>query len=843
MKKILQNKFFIYLFFALIAIYIGTFCRLLPLLHKEKYYTRKLATEVVYNIIKQQSIQEAQNRYPNLSSKEKQRLAERAYRTLLKERADWIKTSIDEGTEKLALNSPGISSGYLLEADSYLFYGLTENIKETGKLGPQIKHGRYFNPLMLAPEGRWEPFLLHPYIGYYFYQIARYFNENIKLIEAVKFVVIVLSGLCVIPFLGICRRLKFSLLATFVGVIFFILSPFFCQRTAYGWYDNDVYNFIFPLLIFFALFSGFLDIDRFKKTVLWAILAAFLTGLYQLFWNGWAFMFMGMSGSLPIVLLINRLLKKDRQTTKNIIIFYFVYFLSSFLFICAFASPYIFLDTIKEGWKMVNNFLATKFDLWPNVFLTVGETQPMPIDKCSFLLGGNPYFLYLALLGPVILFADSIRNKDTENILISTLLNVFSFILLYLSLRAVRFAVLLTVPALIGFTIFVNYAYNFLKYLISRKIAAKFPIINSILLFILPISLLGSLCIPIYASYEICSHINPIYNRTWEKTLLQIKNQTPKNSIINTWWCPGHFITAVAKRGVSCDGATQHEPQTYWIASALLAQDEETAVGILRMINSSGNKALTYLEEEADMLTSDAIDLLKEIVRKNESQARIYLLTKGFSQDMTEALLKLTHSNPPPSYFLFYNELLDTYVTLPYIGNWDFRKAEYLALNKMMAEKNNKESINIPSRDSKDYIGFILSMSGGLPAVSPQYYQVSNNDGIVKFSNGLVLALSTKECFMISADGKRFVRPKSVFYLEDDEIKEKPVSGDTLPYSVLLIEKNKTYSCFLLERSTAQSLLFKLYYLKGKGLKHFRPYIYNEDETTGTTIIVYKIEF
>jgi len=35
----------------------------------------------------------------------------------------------------------------------------------------------------------------------------------------------------------------------------------------------------------------------------------------------------------------------------------------------------------------------------------------------------------------------------------------------------------------------------------------------------------------------------------------------------------------------------------------------------------------------------------------------------------------------------------------------------------------------------------------------------------------------------------------------------------------------------------------ELYYLKGKGLNHFKPYIYSDDPLTKTTIIVYKIDW
>ena len=37
----------------------------------------------------------------------------------------------------------------------------------------------------------------------------------------------------------------------------------------------------------------------------------------------------------------------------------------------------------------------------------------------------------------------------------------------------------------------------------------------------------------------------------------------PENSIITTWWPPGHFIKSMAQRRVTFDGATINFPQAY----------------------------------------------------------------------------------------------------------------------------------------------------------------------------------------------------------------------------------------------------------------------------------------
>ncbi|MEI7750952.1 MAG: hypothetical protein WCJ71_02575, partial [Candidatus Omnitrophota bacterium] len=50
---------------------------------------------------------------------------------------------------------------YLLEADPYHFFSQTEHLLATGRIADVTRGGQYFQPLMRAPHGHWEPCLLH----------------------------------------------------------------------------------------------------------------------------------------------------------------------------------------------------------------------------------------------------------------------------------------------------------------------------------------------------------------------------------------------------------------------------------------------------------------------------------------------------------------------------------------------------------------------------------------------------------------------------------------------------------------------------------------------------------
>lgn len=805
-------------------------------MHRGEPDANKLASLIVYTHLKQQVQQYIESHYPSLSDIDKTRLAQENLTKLIKENQGKLQSMVQEGVRNILDASVKTTAPTLLEADSYYFFGLTENIKETGSISKQIKNGRYFNPLMLAPNGKWEPLNLHPYVGFYLYKIISFFNKKALFISSLLYTVILISAICVIPFVLICAGIGVSPLATFVSSIFLILAPFFTQRTAYGWFDDDVYNILFPLLIILLVFAGINPKTSTKKNILYAFLAAFLTGLYELFWLGWGFMPAIIMASLPVMLIINKVVLRSWQIKKTSV--YFITYLAATCFwVSILISPSTLIHIIQQGLQMLSSYMASKFDLWPNIFITVGETQPMDMYKTSILVCGNPYLIYMALAGPLLYLIKNIFDKNIKHLYYAVILIIFTFITLYLSLKAARFAILLTVPIAIALSLSIDFFYHLLRESIPKYLRLNKPITKGISI-IAVICVLAATYSPIFAAYQIVKRIYPIYNQTWEKVLLQLKNDTPQDSIINTWWCPGHFITAVAKRRVSVDGASQEDPASYWMANIFLAQDEQTAIGLLRMLNLSGNKALDYLHNHCGRLFSDSTEILKKIAPLKRKDALQLLLSNNLSEVDAENILHLTHDGtPPPSYLLNYNELIDMYLTFPFIANWDFKKAEFLLSGA------NGLKIKIPSRTSAGYIDFVWSISGGLPPCSPQYPEVYRNNNFIMFENKFVVELKTMDCFMLSLDGKKFAKPQSLFFIENGDLKEKRFENAAIPFSVLLIEKNNAYQCIMLDRTLAKSLLFRLYYLNGKGLSSFKPYIYEENPLTNTIISVYKINF
>jgi hypothetical protein len=327
--------------------------------------------------------------------------------------------------------------------------------------------------------------------------------------------------------------------------------------------------------------------------------------------------------------------------------------------------------------------------------------------------------------------------------------------------------------------------------------------------------------------------LSQIFNSAWDNTLTKINSETPADSIINTWWPPGHFIKSIAQRSVTFDGSTINYPQGYWLANVFLTEDEKEAAGILRMLNNGANQAADYLTGQGIKL-SQAVKILKTITKLNISEAKKILNSK-LTPEQCDHLLSLTHHSPPPSYLLIYNDLVEKNMELKFVGGWNFEKIE-----ELNSSPNLKKTL--PTGESPEYFQFLWDVAGGPYKYSGVFAEVARRADVASFVEGIKINLKTKECTVNSAKFGSGI-PQSIFYVEDNQWKEKKLPGSKFSYSVILTEEDKHYECVLLDRALAKSMIMRLYFLKGIGLDYFKLFSEESDLTQRTKIVVYKIDW
>jgi hypothetical protein len=403
-----------------------------------------------------------------------------------------------------------------------------------------------------------------------------------------------------------------------------------------------------------------------------------------------------------------------------------------------------------------------------------------------------------------------------------------------LGLSAQRFIILCLVPVSLLFALALEQSYG------ARKKLIRLLRINKSSLRWLEKGLLAlmilSVFVPIiHGQRAIRSLLNPIFNSAWDRALTKLAQETPPESIINTWWTPGHFVKAIAKRSVTFDGASIKGEQAYWLTRIYLANDERAALGILRMLNTSSNQAAEYLQS-LGLPLSMAVPLLLEITKMPETTAR-QALRKVFPENATKEILRLTHTPPPPSYMLIYNEIAENNPMLGYVGKWDFSRIEKLNQTPAALKK-------IPARGSSGYTDFLWGLVGGPFRQSPIMTMNGRNGTKEIFADTLIIDTDTMTAEVRSKTYGQGI-PYSIVYLDPHKkiVTEKPLPGASLTYSVVYFTDRQSKKAILMDRLLANSLIVKMYYFEGKGLEYFEPFAQEQDLTGRTRIFIYKINW
>jgi hypothetical protein len=401
-------------------------------------------------------------------------------------------------------------------------------------------------------------------------------------------------------------------------------------------------------------------------------------------------------------------------------------------------------------------------------------------------------------------------------------LSIFTILCIALTIPAERFQIF----ALIGLFLFLALGLNFILEIMSRTKTR----------WIVPVTTIAlSIILAIKAEHSVRTSITPIFNSVWEEALLSVRNNTPKDSIINGWWPPGHFVKAISQRKVMFDGASLSEgPTGYWMANALLSSNEKQAAGIFRMINLSRNNAVDFLIQKG-LKTSQAVALLKLIASKNDAESAPILQAILKSSDDVQSLLKLTRGGNPSSYILLYNELVDHNIGLNFMGKWNIERIEEINENpKLLAQ--------VPPRNSADYIDFLWSLAGGQSHYSPPLASIGEDESKIYFKENLVI---DKASMTAAIDSPIYGRgsPLRIFYLDQGKQKESKNLRANLGYSVVIYKQNSQLTARLMDNSLADSILIKLFFFDAQGMTNFKLLNEFKDLSGRTSIKIFKIDW
>ena len=206
----------------------------------------------------------------------------------------------DADSKALYTDSSGLP--YFSEMDSYYHLRLTESYVETGLLGDEIINGTQMDMHRNAPDGRpWDytPGII--YLTSYLYDLANQYLGDYSVKEVAFWAGAIISTLAVIPAFIFSRRITNDY-GAIVATLVIVLAPNYFAHTFPGFFDTDMFYYIFPLLFVF-FFVESIRSDNWILKILFAVISIVSMGIFTITWSGWIF-YVAMMGLFSVIYLI-----------------------------------------------------------------------------------------------------------------------------------------------------------------------------------------------------------------------------------------------------------------------------------------------------------------------------------------------------------------------------------------------------------------------------------------------------------------------------------------------------------------------------------------------------------
>ncbi len=737
---------------------------------------------------------------------------------------------------------------YFSEMDSYYNYRLTENFLDHGSFGDAQVNGTDMDLHSFFPPGRsaegFTPMIA--WVTVFFYHVVNLFGD-FPLMEVSFWTSTVVASLCVIPAYLFIRRLTNDYggiaAAVLVGV-----STFYFSHTFAGFFDTDMFIALLSILVVWFLSESITATSE-KKRIIYGVSAAISMLLFSLSWEGWWYIFYLAISAVVVYLLVSKYLfgmetfkswsnyssKVQWLREQPVILPLLIFVGLGSVLMFAFWGGSFFSSLMGPFSAVQLQSSTTTSAAYPNVYISVGELQVPEPDKVVTNVGGYVPVV-LGILGLFILFwgitfkkpkkkpesskKDRKRNKkrntrkkraraaknvqksaetdkapgielDESKVLApgkksnylyyAILFTVWLLITAYSFTKGVRFVEIFAVPLALCAGIFVGFVADYLKGPIKKP---SYHAIAMVVILVL-------VCyMPVSSANTVTNSIVPGTDDAMVNTLSWVKDNTPQNAVMTSWWDYGHLFAAKADRPVTFDGSTQNNGRAYWVAKALYTSNENLSVGILRMLSSSGDDGYLSLENYTHD-TGKTVEILDKILPEDKASAQNILTTQyGLTAEQAQNVTGYTHpDNVNPDLLVTSVDMVSKAEWWSYFGNWDFSVENSTKYGYFMASAN---------------------------ATS------DNNSITIQSGNNVTVQINGTNATGYLKVGNRATQPHRLIIVSDGNKTLDQVVDNESAFSILVVKQDNNLITVAMSRNLEDSMFTRLFFMQGEGLTRFK---------------------
>ncbi|MCS7198946.1 MAG: dolichyl-diphosphooligosaccharide--protein glycosyltransferase subunit STT3 [Caldimicrobium sp.] len=529
------------------------------------------------------------------------------------------------------------------EYDSFYFARYALDMKEGLFKNGSIDHFRFY-PENRFPEGISPELtftvkynLASTFISYFFYKLSQVTGVSVAWLS--YYLIPIMAVSVVVPLFFYFNSLGLPL-AGILGGLVAVASPMYLGRTGLMRLDHDILNLTLPFTIG-LFFYYFFRSENFKAKLFWIILSSITLIFYQLWYAHPNLNFVLVLTFLiayfwdPLKALIFRK-NITFNITKRDLLFLGILLLPQMWYLH--AGP---ISLYKQVKTLVFNIKSpTSADIlfkdFPNIFMSISELQKLTFWEALNSATYNKYLGLTGLMGAFLFFIFYLRT--------SIFFLPFFGIGLLVFFSGARFSMYLS-P-------FIGIGLGFLVHFLFERILPWLGYFKERFKQELSLGLIGFLVFlaTLYTQMEALRLLStPKVEIAHAKGFKWLRENTPKDSVIWTWWDYGYAIQLYARRAVFHDGGSQASPKTYFIARSFATDNPREGWLITSFISNYGLTGIARLLKEG--LTPE------ELLRKIRSGE--------FSKPL-----------PQPVYWVFTSDLIPKFGWIHYFGSYDFQRKE-----------------------------------------------------------------------------------------------------------------------------------------------------------------------
>ncbi|PIN81331.1 hypothetical protein COV11_02185, partial [Candidatus Woesearchaeota archaeon CG10_big_fil_rev_8_21_14_0_10_30_7] len=816
----------------------------------------KLVDRNIDQLLENQISNGINNQWPNLSNEKRKDLINKEVENWKKTNNEEYQQALNDQTrllkEQYRFEFNGKQYPYMPDIDPYNYVRFAENYLERGHAGDDLNKDVPWDYHTIAPLGRDANLQTkaHVIVIAYFYSFMSLFT-NTHILYTTSYLPILFTLLSLILIFFITKRLSNNTGAFFATTLLSI-HFMFSGRTNWGYADTDFYNVFFPLFISWLFFEA-VYLKKLKYKQIFVILSSLAIAIYSITWLGWWFVFYLLIGSSGLAITY-KFINKNYAPAKELTYLVLSILVLSLFFVYIFAGWNTAINVINYpfNFNVIKN--ASMPDLWPNVYTTVAELNEQSFGGIFDKIGWS--FMILSVIGAMFLLI----TRKPQNILGSFYWVLWFIVTVYASTKGSRFLLLL-IPAM---SVLFGVGAFFITDSISKLLKKQFEVPKVLTTFILIILLSLTMVSSVKISYELVFGDDqgrigelPLVNDAWWDALIHIKENSDENAIITSWWDFGHHFKYIADRAVTFDGSSQNEPMAHWVGKLLSTNNENEAVGLLRMLDCGSNNAFKEINEEINN-TPKTVSLIYDLMKLDKNNAKKVLLNQ-FSEEKTNKILETTHCDPPQAFLIVSQDMISKAGVWAHFGNWNFIKADVWTNHKSTSKKQLTDYLLATYNISKESAEKIYDELQKIKSEKESEKSANTwiGDWSSYFDQNNPLADCTKqENEIICSNG--FVMINETPYIMVDQNKAAPIqtfnyidtkgnwvskeSDQKTGIDAVFLQQNGKYKSLLAQTPLAGSLFTRLFFLNGHGLKHFK-LVKETNQAIGGKIIVWEIDW